>query len=127
LTLAKCSSTKYANIEGGRKLSNVDLFTWWALSISFSSIFLTFISIYLFLESKSRREEDIRKKARAFRIGRNFAFVWVLLGLLVFYIFSIQLGAGVLSEAVFALGNIVVEALLVLYLFSNREKKPVEE
>jgi 4-hydroxybenzoate polyprenyltransferase len=103
-------------------MPNIDLFTWWALSISFSSIFLIFISIYLFIDSKSRRKEDIRKKAGAFRIGRNFAFVWVLLGLLVFYIFSIQLGAGVLSEAIFAVGNIVVEALLVLYLLRQREE-----
>lgn len=104
-------------------MPNIDLFTWWALSISFSSIFLTFISIYLFIDSKSRRKEGIQKRASAFRMGKNFAFVWVLLGLLVFYIFSIQLGAGVLSEAIFAVGNIVVEALLVLYLLRNRKEE----
>jgi hypothetical protein len=104
-------------------MPNIDLFTWWALSISFSSIFLTFISIYLFIDSKSRRKGDVRKKAGAFRIAKNFAFVWVLLGLLVFYIFSIQLGAGLLSEAIFAVGNIVVEALLVLYLLRQRKEE----
>jgi hypothetical protein len=104
-------------------MPNVDLFTWWALSISFSSIFLTLVSVYLFIDSKPRRNESTGKKANAFRIGKNFVFVWVLLGLLVFYIFSVNLGAGVLSEAVFTAGNIVVEALLVLYLLRNREKE----
>ena len=101
----------------------IDLFTWWALSISFSSIFLTVVSIYLFVDTKSRREEGTRKKVSVFGIVRNFVFVWVLLGLLVFYIFSVQLGAGVVSEVVFALGNVVVEALLLLYLLRNREGK----
>jgi 4-hydroxybenzoate polyprenyltransferase len=102
---------------------DIDLFAWWALSISFSSIFLAIVSIYLFVDTKSRREEGVRKKTNVFGILRNFVFVWVLLGLLVFYIFSINLGAGVLSEAVFTGGNIVVEVLLVLYLLRNREKK----
>lgn len=103
-------------------MMEIDLFTWWALSISFSSIFLTLVSIYLFVDTKSRRKEGVLKKANVFGIVRNFVFVWVLLGLLVFYIFSINLGAGVLSEAVFTVGNIIVEVLLVLYLLRNREK-----
>ncbi|MGD0978677.1 MAG: hypothetical protein ABR962_05995 [Candidatus Bathyarchaeia archaeon] len=102
-------------------MPNIDLFAWWALCISFSSIFLTFISIYLFINSKSRRKEDTEKKATVFRTGKSFVFVFVLLGLLIFYIFSIQLGSGVLSESVFTVGNIIVEALLVLYLLRNRE------
>jgi uncharacterized membrane protein len=102
---------------------DIDLFTWWALSISFSSVFLTLVSIYLFVDTKSRRQEATRKEVSVFEIVRNFVFVWVLLGLLVFYIFSINLGAGALSEAVFTGGNIVVEALLVLYLLRNKEKK----
>jgi hypothetical protein len=106
------------------KMPNVDLFTWWALSISFSTIFLTLISIYLFIESKSRRKEGTQKESSVFKIGKSFAFVFVLLGLLVFYIFSIQLGTGVLSESVFVVGNIIVEALLVLYLLRNRETEP---
>jgi hypothetical protein len=44
------------------------------------------------------------------------------MGLLVFCIFYVQLGTGPLTELVFALGNIVVEALLVFYLFKNRDK-----
>lgn len=104
-------------------MPNIDLFAWWALCISFSSIFLTLISIYLFIDSKSRRKEGTQKKASASRTGKSFVFVFALLGLLIFYIFSIQLGAGVLSEVVFTLGNIIVEALLVVYLLKNREKE----
>jgi len=112
-------------LNGGKmNMMEIDLFTWWALSISCSSIFLTLVSIYLFIDTKSRRKEGIPKKTNAFGIVRNFVFVWVLLGLLVFYIFSINLGAGVLSEAVFTAGNIAVEALLVLYLLRNKEKEP---
>jgi 4-hydroxybenzoate polyprenyltransferase len=108
-------------------MPDLDLFAWWALSISFSIIFLTFISIYLFVDSKSRRKDGLRGKGSVFRMGKEFAFVFVLLGLLVFYIFSIQLARasalGVLAEAVFTVGNIIVEVLLVLYLLRNREKE----
>jgi amino acid transporter len=106
-------------------MPDIDLFTWWALSISFSTILLTFISIFLFIDSRSRRREDTQRKTSAFRVGKEFAFVFVLLGLLVFYIFSIQLARAsalnVLAEAVFTVGNIIVEALLVLYLVKNRK------
>lgn len=104
-------------------MPGIDLFAWWALCISFSSIFLTFVSIYLFIDSKSRRMEGAQKKTSIFRTGKSFVFVFVLLGLLVFYIFSIQLGSGALSESVFIVGNIIVEALLLLYLLKNRETK----
>jgi amino acid transporter len=116
-------------------MPGLDLFGWWVLSISFSIVFLAVISIYLYLDSRSRRrqrEEKTTEEANVAKLVKNFSFVWVLLGLLVFYIFSIQLaltqlGTGMLSELVFALGNIVVEALLVFYLLRNREKKPSEE
>jgi hypothetical protein len=62
-------------------------------------------------------------KATAGRIAKDFIFIWILLGLLVFYIFSVRLGTGRVPEVVFAGGNIAVEALLVFYLFKNREKK----
>jgi amino acid transporter len=109
---------------------NLDLFVWWALSISFSIMFLAVVSIYIYLGSKSRRRGRVEKKAEKINLVKlvgNFAFVWVLLGLLVFYIFSIQLARtsvlGVQAEVVFTVGNIVVEALLVLYLLRNREEK----
>jgi hypothetical protein len=51
------------------------------------------------------------------RILTDFVFVWVLLGLLVFYIVSINIG----SAAIFAVGNIIVEILLLVYLFKNKQ------
>jgi amino acid transporter len=106
-------------------VSGINLFSWWALSISFSSIFLTAVSIYLYIDSKSRRRELVEKstsKPELLRLIKRFAFVWVLLGLLGFYISSVQLGASMLTEVVFAAGNIVVEAILLLYLLRNKEK-----
>jgi hypothetical protein len=129
-------------------LTIADLFVWWAISISWSIVFLIVASFYLYANSRAKRKEDTREenkrkmngehsvrmrgyktqfKAMARRIAKNFIFVWILLGLLVFYIFSVQLGTGTLPEAVFAVGNIVVEALLVIYLLRNRDKMPAEE
>jgi hypothetical protein len=68
------------------------------------------------------QHDGIQFKVEAVTISKNFIFVWILLGLLVFYIFSVKLGTGRFSELVFALGNITVEVLLVLYLFRNRDK-----
>ena len=125
----------------------IDLFAWWALSISWNIVFLIVAGLYLYASSRAKRKKDTleeskRKmndensarerasktqlKAKAGRIAKNFIFVWILLGLLVFYIFSVQLGTGRLSEVVFAVGNIAVEALLVFYLLKNRDKKPAE-
>jgi amino acid transporter len=107
----------------------LDLFAWWALSISFSSIFLAVISIYLYSGSRTKRTdkaEEQAKGANTMKLIKNFAFVWVLLGLLIFYIFSVQMAAGALSEIVFAFGNIVVEVLLVFYLLRAREKRPAK-
>jgi uncharacterized membrane protein len=127
--LARCSSTRYANTkEEKMNMPDIDLFAWWALSISVSIVFITLISVYLYLGSKSKRKEGIQKKSSTLRMGKNFAFVLVLVALLIFYIFSIQLArttsGGALSEAVFAAGNIIVEALLVLYLLRNRKDEP---
>lgn len=105
-------------------MASLDLFVWWALSISFSIIVLTAVSIYLYLDSRSKRGGEDQKtsaKKRYLRLIESFAFVWVLVGLLIFYISSIQLGATVVTEVVFAIGNIVVEILLIIYLIRNRE------
>jgi len=104
---------------------NLDLFVWWAISISFSIIFLTAVSIYLYIDSRSKRTDSERKKSAmksSVRLIESFTFVWVLLGLLIFYISSIQLGATTLTEVVFAIGNVVVEILLLLYLIRNRKQ-----
>jgi len=121
----------------------LDLFAWWEISISWSIVFLIVAGFYLYSSSRlerkgDRREESkeemndvhsierpaekIRFGARARSMVKDFSFVWVLIGLLVFYIFSVKLGTGALSEMVFALGNIAVEALLVFYLLRNRDK-----
>jgi len=126
----------------------IGLFTWWAISISWSIAFLIVAGFYLYASSKAKRKEDTPEenkreindahsvrthgyktqlKAAARRAAKNFIFVWILLGLLVFYIFSVQIGTGKLSEVVFAGGNIVVEALLIFYLVRNRDKIPAKE
>lgn len=51
-------------------------------------------------------------------MAADFAFVWFLLGLLIFYIVSV----GERSQLLFALGNIVVEALLLGYVFLARRR-----
>ena len=119
----------------------IDLFTWWAISISWSIVFLIFAGLYLYRSSRNNHIEDTKKakyalksedprstrgiksESRAVKLAKNFIFVWFLLGLLIFYIFSVKLGTGKVSELVFALGNILVEVLLVFYLFKNKDKK----
>ncbi len=95
------------------------LFQWWAATISAGSVFLTLVGVYLYLESKKRRKADAGKIERGKRrLLRDFIFVWVLLGLLIFYIVSIDIG----SDMIFAAGNILVEIALVIYLLKNRTK-----
>jgi Flp pilus assembly protein TadB len=53
---------------------------------------------------------------------KDFIFVWVLLGILVFYIITINIG----SSLIFAAGNILVEALLIAYLLKNRKEESEE-
>ena len=100
-------------------MTEMDLFVWWAASISGGSIFLTLVSIYLYVDSRPKRKADSKTKD-AFNVLTDFMFVWVLLGLLVFYIASINIG----SAAIFAAGNIVVEILLLIYLERNKTRQP---
>ncbi len=97
----------------------IDLFVWWAITISGGIAFLILVSIYLYGNSKAKRHESKKVILKTFRFGKNFAFVWVLIGLLVFYIFSVNIG----SAAIFAAGNIIVEAILIAYLIKNRHEK----
>jgi hypothetical protein len=95
------------------------LFQWWAATISAGSIFLVIIGVYLYLESRKRRRLTNGKQIRRLsRSSKDFVFVWVLLGLLVFYILSIDMG----SDWIFAVGNIFVELMLIVYLLRNRTK-----
>lgn len=97
---------------------DLDLFDWWAISISGGSIFLTLVSIYLYSGSRKKRHHGERKTSNMGTLVKDFMFVWVLLSLLAFYIVSIQIG----SIALFAAGNIVVEVILVIYLIRNKTK-----
>ena len=99
-------------------IMDLDLFAWWAISISGGSIFLTLVSIYLYAESKTARRRRKQTGSRMIVVLQDFAFVWVLLGLLIFYIISVNVS----SAAIFAVGNISVEVLLVLYLIRHRSK-----
>jgi hypothetical protein len=98
-------------------MAEVDLFLWWAASISGGSVFLTLVSIYLYIDSRSKRKDKGSMMKRPSKILTDFVFVWVLLGLLVFYIVSINVG----SAAIFAVGNIIVEILLLVYLVKNKQ------
>jgi len=100
-------------------LLNLDPFIWWIITISWSIAFLILVSIYLYGNSRTKRKESIRTTANRLRLGKDFVFVWVLLGLLVFYIVSVNIGSAVL----FAAGNIVVEIILIVYLMKSRHEK----
>ena len=88
------------------------LFFWWAIAITWSSMFLVAIGIYLYVVSRRRNNLTVNRTG----FGMNLVFVWVLLGLLVLYLVSIDLG----SAPLFAAGNILVEAILVGYILKRR-------
>jgi hypothetical protein len=90
------------------------------MSISWSIVFLTLASIYLYIESKKGLEKGVRTKTSATTFVKDFVFVWVLLGLLSLYIVSINGGSSIL----FAAGNIITEIVLVIYAMKNRTGKP---
>lgn len=99
-----------------------DLFGWWALVITAGIVFTTLISIFLYVRSKSRNKKKKKIVSGIYRIGIDFIFVWIILSLLVLYIVSI----GRLSIIIFASGNLVVEAILIVYLFRNATKETNE-
>ncbi|MGA2784601.1 MAG: hypothetical protein ABSF09_07890 [Candidatus Bathyarchaeia archaeon] len=83
------------------------LLLWWAISISWSAAFLIAVSFYLYLRRKNRMADKTSSHIRS----TDFVFVMVLTGLLGLYIISIDLA----SSLLFALGNIVVEVILLVY------------
>jgi heme A synthase len=103
-------------------LAHIDLFQWWAATISAGSVFLALVGVYLYVVSRKRRKKSDRRARRFARSLTDFIFVWVLLGLLIFYIVSIEIG----SDLVFAAGNIFVEVALIIYLLRNRTRKSEE-
>lgn len=98
---------------------NLDPFNWWAVSISGGIVFLILVSIYLYVNSSAKRKEDEIAVSKRFRFWKDFAFVWLLISLLFFYIMSVNIG----SALVFALGNIIVESILLIYLARNRQER----
>ena len=102
--------TPYSNLMG-----------FWAVCISWSALFLTAVSIYLYMDSRRNRRHDAHATG-GLGFVRDFVFVWVLLSLLGLYIVSIDRNSSIL----FASGNIVVEALLIAYAVKNRPSKGPE-
>ena len=93
----------------------LDLFTWWIISISWSIVFMIAVGIYLYADSSTKRKENNETEWNIARLANDFVFVWVLLSLLAFYIVSVNLG----SATFFAAGNILAEAILILYVMKN--------
>jgi amino acid transporter len=93
-----------------------DLFPWWASTISAGTLFLVIVSVYLYLDSLKRLKD--REKKPYIKIAWSFTFVWALIGLLALYLVSINRG----SSLLFAVGNIVFESILIIYVVKNRTK-----
>jgi heme/copper-type cytochrome/quinol oxidase subunit 2 len=89
-----------------------NLFGWWIATITWSIAFPIVVSVYLY---RRRPRKQPANAERRFGRLRDFTFVWFLLGLLAFYVISVSQGSALL----FAVGNIVVEALLLLYVFRS--------
>lgn len=75
------------------------------------------VSIYLYGKKKVKAAIILSPA----KVLRDFVFVWVLLALLLFYIVSISQR----SSLLFAIGNIVVELILLLYIFKSKVAKRV--
>ena len=89
----------------------LDLFSWWVTSISWSTVFLIIISIYLYRKSNKISLSNID------RWVKDFMFIWVLISLLIFYIISVNIG----SSVIFAAGNIIVEIVLIIYVVKSKK------
>jgi hypothetical protein len=100
-----------------------NLLIWWAGTIIAGTLFLVFVSIILYFTSKEARVKTINPLQILIHVLKDFAFVWVLLSLLILYIVSIEGGNYIL----FAAGNIVVEIFIFLYLIVTRKLKGLEE
>jgi hypothetical protein len=92
-------------------MEHSDLLIWWAVSIIWSIVFLIAVSLFLYAKRKNRVTGDPGPRKLS-----DFVFVFVLIGLLALYIASINRTSSVL----FAIGNVVVEVILVVYTVKNK-------
>jgi Flp pilus assembly protein TadB len=99
---------------------NIDPFTWWAMCISGGIIFLILVSIYLYASSRTKQRAGSATETGEHGGAGSFVFVFILVGLLIFYIVAVDIG----SAPLFAAGNIVVEVMLIAYLVRNRQRRP---
>jgi len=90
-----------------------NLFFVWAMSISCSALFLIAVSIFLYV---GRNQRSTFKVSTSHVRLNDFVFVILLAGLLGLYIVSIERT----SSLIFAAGNIIVEAILILYTVKNK-------
>ena len=90
-----------------------NLFGWWISSITFNIIFVILASVYLY--GRRKHTPSPQNGSRIARWARDFVFVWILLALLLLYVVSIGEG----SYLLFAVGNIVVELVLVAYVVQS--------
>jgi hypothetical protein len=97
-----------------------ELFDWWAAVITAGILFIALVSLYLYVGSRKKRKTSHGVVAYAARLGADFIFVWVLLGLLSLYIFSISR----VSIFFFVAGNIMVGLVLIAYLLKNTMERP---
>ena len=99
-----------------RNMFYAQLFGWWIASITFNILFVVAASIYLYRIRKHRESGDgLSLGQKIARVARDYMFVWFLLGLLIFYIYSI----GQASYLLFLAGNLVVEVLLIAYIYMS--------
>ena len=104
--------------EGAVNTPYPELFAWWAITITWGIVFLVLVSAYLYVGNMKRRGNGKGRLALFSKLMKDFMFVWSLLGLLVLYIVSIGNGSSIL----FAGGNIIIEAILIIYVIRNRTK-----
>ena len=93
-------------------MQSSNLLILWALSISWSAVFLIAVSVYLYARRKHRTPDKASSHVRV----NDFVFVIVLAALLGLYIVSIYRT----SSLIFAAGNIIVEVILVVYTVKNQ-------
>jgi Ca2+/Na+ antiporter len=89
-----------------------ELFGWWIASIAFNILFVIGAAIYLHRRRKIREKGVFTGMGKLVLVLKQFVFVWVLLALLIFYVYSVGVG----SYFLFAAGNVVVEVLLFAYV-----------